>query len=971
MGVDTKLLLEIADQAGIDDEIAIFEALGFMAGQWQTLARDIDGVDSALELLGAITAGAQNEGVAAAFKALGADKQLTTLQAAATRLDALLDHPSGEMMRLLDPVGRFDETSGGSDHGLVTWSIGKTIGASNEASADKPSYALSLGAEASLTLEAGAQWPHHDVVPGPLLRLGAAGSLKPKASSKLPFSGGSVSASASASAACAIEYYFAVADPATPYALAAAQRLGDLVDPFDFDAVWNGITRNGLMGLHYTFDGSAAVDVSVSLADAGALAAGIKAEIGATISMSVGLEGHYFLTFRAGPRGANGLPRVDAVLSREKKSSLAAGFTLGGSLDLSSLARRLHAILKTTLDAWDSALKEIVPFLSPGTLLRTKAGPAIDALAKDLLKDAALAKALASDLNGVIGTGEPETSELAAWLSDRLEAGLDAAQAWTVDQAAAADRMVDALGRSLPAFAQAQFKGILGNAAQDLIGKANDALREKVKALFDANAKQLGKALKDMGVVADKKLADLDEALAGVRALVERYDRFFRKVLAETENAARAKLSITLQVEETRVASQAIEIEGSFVSDGKGARAAFRALTRGEFVSLIRMMDSAGKDGFVLNPARSSLKRFAGGSSKFGSELVLFGIGASASELMKGEAEIVVDGTGAVQVGAKGSLLKRFFGLDAEREITLVSTYSLVRARALATAPAAADRSMGLAITVGHNDKRLERHEVDRFVGSLVGAGLAPASAQDRAQDVFRRWAGSSGSNARLVANVQLKLALDRASLGNLLFLASGPAGLGELERRKVVRQAYDAVIKGVNEHEALAARTIAFLDMRDPKMSLDDRLMDHSGTERELKSLDPTPTIKRVPREHEPFVDAMQLAHGQLKMIKRLREIYFSTPELREDNDPASWSPANYRDAEQDAVGAVRSWLQLNNMLFWTNSKVHPRTLAFLQTIAALARIDPAQCVSLTMWRKGADERPETVVLTHSPALP
>ncbi|MFN3820487.1 hypothetical protein [Blastomonas sp.] len=970
MGGDTRLLLGVADAIGIDDEIALLQALGTLGKNWKTLAGDVDGAGSALDLLTAIAKGAQGEAVAAAFGRIGAEDQLATLQGAGERLGRLTDQVQSPLAVLLEPIGRFDETRNGADHGLVRWSLAKSIGTASDGPEDAPSYALSLDADAALTIEAGARWPYSDIVPGPLLRLRAEGSLKPKASATLPFTGGSATASASASAACALEYFFAVPDVDTVYAAAVADRLGQLVDPFDFDAVWRGFSDGGLMGLHYGFDGSVGVNVSVSLADAGALAQGIKAQIGATVAMSFALEGRFFLTFRAAPRGGDGLPRIEAVLSRGQTQRSGASLAIGGSIDVSTLATRVHAILAGALGEWDAVLQEITPYLAPGTWLRSNAGGVIDALAADLVKDAALAKALAQDLTGVIAAGEPDESQLAAWLGERLAGGLDAAQDWAGDQAAAADHMLDAMGRSLPVFAQVQVRHKLGTAASQLVKQAGDALRGKVETLFTANAKALGQALKDAGAISDRQLDGADAAFAGVRALIARYDALFRKVLTATENAARAKLSIAMQIEEARVASQAVEIAGTFVSNGVGARAAFRALTRGDFAALIALIDSGGRDGFVLDPARSSLRRYAASTGKFGFEVVLIEFGGSVSELIESEASVLVDGSGNVQVDARGKLEKRFKGQDAEQEIALISSYALVRARALAAAPAAADRSMGLTVTVGHIDRKLERHEVDRFVASLADAGLVDASARQRAQEVYTRWTGNLANKGRLEATAQLRLALDRAAIGNLLAIASGPGGLSVAERRKIVRRAFDTLADSVPLHRQLIDRTIAFLAKANPKLSLEDLLMDEGRTRRELKVVVSGSHIRQVAPEHEPFDDAMRLAHGMLAMIERLRAIYFSTPEQRRDNDPASWSPQDYRDAQRSAVRAVREWLQLNAVLFWTNSKVHARTLAFLQTLASLAGVDPADRVSLTLWRNGRDDRPETVVLSHGPAL-
>lgn len=968
MGADARLLLQIADTIGIDDDIAILRALGVLAGNWTVLADSVGG-GAAPQRLSAIIGGAPSEVVAGAFHAIGADAELATLRGAAARLTAIGERFPDTMSRLLQPVGAFDETRGDEDHGLVRWSIDKSVDAASDGPADAPSYALSLGAGAALTLEAGAKWPYSDRLPGPLLRLRAEGSLKPQARATLPFTAGSVSAGASASAACAIEYFFAQPDGDTIFATAAASRLAELVDPFDFDAVWNGFATGGLMGLQYGFDGGAKVDVAVSLADAGALADVLKAQIGATLAVSFALEGRYFLTFRAGPRSPGGVPRIEAVLSREKRQSADLSLRVAGSIDLSGLATRLHAILAQALGRWDAALLTIKPFLAPGTLLRSKAGAVIDDIAAGLIKDAQLAAALADDLGGIIEAGEADESQLAQWLGNRLASGLDAAQGWAGEQAAAADRMLDALGRSLPVFAQPLVRQKLRGAASRLVREAGDALRTEVKAVFDANAKVLGKALKDLGAVADSRLADADAALAGVRDLIGQYDALFRKIMTATEEAATAKLSIALQIEEASVSAQTVEIAGSLVSDGPGAREAFQVLTRGNVGSLVRLLDATPREGFVLDPARSSLKRYASSTGKFGLDVVLIDFGASVSELIKGEASVLVDGTGTVQVDARGQLEKRFRGEDATREITLISSYSLVRARALATAPPAAERSIGLAISIGHIDRRLERREMTRFVGSVVSAGLVRAAAAQRAQDVYTRWSGNLANQGRLEATVQLKLSLDRTALANLLALGRGPGALADRECRAIIRTGFDALADSEPRQRALVDQTIAFLARTNPRLTLDDLLMDEGRTRRELRARTSGSDIRQIPAEHEPFAEAMRLAHGMLAMIEQMRAVYFSTPETDKDADPATWSPEDYRDAQRRAVKAVREWLLVNAVLFWTNSQVHPRTLAFLQTLASLARIDLDNKVSLILWRKGDVDGPETVVLTHNPA--
>jgi hypothetical protein len=973
MSIGNTLLLEMAGKVDLDEEVKLFKALGKLGRDWTAMAKDVDGVSSAIELLRVVVAAPEDASVAAMFQKVDATDALDTLKSAGGRLTSLLEDVPKAVLQLLDPIGRFDESKqDGKDRGLVRWPLlDKTVGTSSTATGDAPSYALSCTGNAALMAEAGDTWPYNDAMLGPLLRIRVEGNLVTKGSATLPFSVGTASGTLSTGAACALEYYFAVPDQSSIYAMALCERVGHLPDPFDFDSVFEGFSNSDLAGVHYEFDGSAALNVSVSVADTGALAAGIKADLGATIKVGFGLAGKYYLTFRASDRGSDGKVRIIAALSRERRRNSELSLKLGATVDLAALATKVHAILANALGEWDDVLKEIKPFLSPGTWLRDKAGSVIESQANELIKDKSLRDALASDLQGVIGVGTPDDSALTQWLSDQLTGAMDRAQGWAIDKSAAADKIVSDLGRLLPSFAQAEVQNKLKGAAGSLVGKIADDLTSEVDRLFTSGRKPLGKALKKLNAVSNDKVADADAALAGVRELIVRYDALFGKILAATEDAARSKVSIAVQISEAALASTTMEIEGTFLNRSDVSREIFRALISGEFTALLRLLDQPdGGVDFMLDPAKSNLKRFASRTGKFGVEFVALGFGVTGSELFSAEAGVFVDGTGKVQVDAKARLEKRFEALDAEREIELISSYSLVQARALETAgaPPSADRSLGLALTISHIDNSLQRHEVERFVGSLVDASLIDVSARETARSTFNAWIGNAGENGKLEATLQLKLALDRTSLSRLLGVG-GTETLSALTRERrtaIVRQAFDLLKDSSADQRPLIDKAITFLAKEKPKASLDELLMDESRTHRLLLQPVTGSLIPRLPTEFEPFDDAMSLAHGLLEMIEQLRKIYFSKPEERRDSDPLTWSADDYRDAERKSVKAMRGWLQLNNVLFWTDSKVHPRTIAFVETLATLSGLDPLKSLSLTMWRKSGAQ-PETIVISHA----
>ncbi|MEE4453677.1 hypothetical protein [Novosphingobium resinovorum] len=957
-------LLRIADTIGLEEEARLVRALGDLAGKWRDLAREVTGYASALALVRAVAEGTTDADVTAAFARLGASEVLKALQDGAARLKSVLDRIPEAVARLLQPIGAFDERAGGTrDRGLLSWPLSGKVGGDGTVggSGSKGTYALSLGGAAALTIEAGDTWPYSDSMPGALLRLRAEGSLQAKGDVSLPFTAGSIGVSGGASANCALEYYFAVADQDRIYAAALAERLPELVDPFDFDSVWNGFAGSDLAGIHYEFNGNAAVEVALSVADLAALGRVAEAQLGATISLGFRLDGKYFLTFRADRRAGDVQPRIVATVSRQRGSTTELGLQAGVTIDFAALAARVHALLADALGEWDAVLARVKPYLSPGSWLQAQAGAVIEKQAQKLVKDDALRKALVRDLQGVVGVGTPEESELVAWVTGQLTGALDAAQGWSAGKGdAAVDALLDNLGRALPAFAQAELRKTLKESAGTLIDRAAAGLKDEVEALFKADKAALGKALQRLGAISGQAVADADAALAGVRKLVDRYDALFRKVLAATQDAARAKISAAVQIAEQRQDGAAVEITGTFLSRSDASRRIFRALTHGDFPALQKLFESgAGSADFDLDESRSSLRRYASGSRKVGIDLLLLGFGISGGDLLGAAASVTVDATGTVQVDTRANLERRFSHFDADREITLVSSFSLVAARALTNAPAAVDRAIGLAVTMGHIDDGLKRHEVDRFVGSLADAGLIAPPALVLARETFTRWAGSPGKDARLNASLILKLALDRASLASLLSL--GEPVLGESRLRAIVREGYDRLYEHDPSSRSALDGTLKFLGQKQPGRSLEDFLMDARHTRLALL-VGAGRSAPQLRSGADVFMNAVELTGGMRTMIEGLRAIYFSTPEVRGDDDPRTWSPKDYRKAEREAADAVEDWLRLNSRLFWTDSKVHPRTIAFLEAVANLARLEIARAFSLIMSRR--DGTPETVAL-------
>ena len=964
---DTRILDTIIEGADLEAEAAMVKALGELGKGWIEKAGQIDGFASVEELLRAVAAGTSDDNVTEAFDLLGASDVLSFLQGKGARVTELLDKVPDEVKILLEPIGKYDDTGDGTANpGLVEWPIiDESTGGSGSLGGDD-SYSFSFGGKAALSLEAGEKWRYSDAVPAPLIRMRAEGAVNAEAGAKLPFSAGSVAVDAEASAACRLEYYYLVDDPKAIYAVAVGQRLAKVPNPFDLDGVWEAFRTSDLAALHYAFEGSASMSVALAVAKTFSSAGVGDFDLGASIRAGFALSGHWFLSLRRDPSSSAADPRIIVTLSRQRSTTADLLAKLGVDVDLTELAQRVHGILKDLLDDWDAILGEVKPYLSPGTLLQDKAKGLIADKAKELVDDDDLRAALVRDLEGVIGVGTPGKPALQEWLKGKLAGAVDAAEGWAGDQAKGVATSAAALGSSLPALAESRFREKIDSALGDLISDAADKLRDKVGSLVDGQSEALEKALAKAGSKVSGAVSDVDNAFAAVRDLVDRYDRIFREIVDATADASRAKISAGVQIEESRTNRTTVEIEGTFLRLSDASRDIFKSIVKGDLGALVELFDRGDTADFDLNEERSSVLRYSASKTGVRFDLVLLGFGISGGSLLESEASVLVDGNGNVQVDAKAKLEKFFTGWGEERRIELVSSFALTWARAHQNAPAAIDRALGLSVTLGHIDKELSRKHVKRFVASLVDENLVASDALATADETFTRWAGSPGSKAKIDGRIQLKLALDKAALGRMLDLGTGStaAAISHSRRNDIILRGFKTLYENDEETAELVANAFRVLKEKIRNGTEREFVLDLRRSERKLVD----DTRRQIGRPvyylgGDEFLDFGRLAHRMVELIETLREIYFSVPETKEDNSPATWSADDYKDAEKRAARAASGWLRLNASFFLENADVHPRTLAFFEMMAWMAGIDPKRKISLVITCNTSDG-PETLVL-------
>lgn len=958
-----KLIEKGAGVVGLEDDLALIQTLVEMADNWEELANGVGGARSASELFAKIAADIDGETVTRAFAALNLSETQGKLSGLLGKVKALEGKIPEKYKKLLEPLSTYD--AGGD--GEVEWSL---IDRQEEFSGGD--FKLGLSGGAKIALEAGDKEVIDGAEQHPLLRIGTELAVGAKGGGKVPFPQGSLGLGAEASAATSLKYYFKVPSAGALYAFAVAERIPALPSPFDFGAVWKAFASDtlALSAIVYVFNGAAKANVEITLADTASFGADLVAELGMSISADASFESEYMLTLAKGDPAAGGGREIRAVLSRERATTEKLALGLKIDVDLSKLAQRVHAMLKKVVDKWDSVLKEIKPFLSPGTYIQTELSELLGQEAERLIGNAELRDVIVRDLRGVIGIDTGDDSALTDWLSGEVSGAIDSVRGVLADQTeGAVQRVTNALSHRLPAFARPEVANRLQPAIQSLVDKAEEKLRAKVDELRTQASDHFVSALRKAGAETAGVVTDLDQALASVRSVIEKYDALFHDMLDKTADAARAKISARIQAEEEASSGENYQISGWLEADSENAGKVFHALTRGEKAGLRALFaGDTPSGGFRLDEEKSSLRTFSKRVSKMGYDVVLFGFAASGELIMSGEAAVEIDGNGKVQVDSVTNVARRFKGRMENREVSFVDTFSLVRTK-LVGRGLRDERTAELGASVTHHDKSLKLGEMRGFVESLEEHELLPPASVTVAEQHFFRWAGTTSKDAALPADIAAKLWLSKREAETLMMLDRRDPR-GRLTREAgvaIVRTALGALYEttGMSKKRFEQAAEFVLADLyRERTSTVSEILYDIAKVPRTVEHRLPRDS-ERFREDVKGFLDEQQRMKGLVDMIDTMGLIYQAQPDVPGQPSPLGWDAAMYRAAQHSLGLHSQAWLLTGGeYLFWIKREVQPRMVAFLWTVAQLGRGTRENAMSLTMTHHPETGQAETVEL-------
>ncbi len=971
----TDTFLTLADKAlDLAADAGIMKAFGWTVSEFSEIHKQLAWAQKAEDLLVNLVDSAHAPQIKAVFDALdnGAGTY-DTLSKAITSLQAAEADVPEVVRQLLQPVSSFVP---GDTKGRIAWKV--PLFKANPVKSS--TYSLALNASAELDFDAGAIWPD-DKKAGRRLGIAATGKAAANASGKAPYA----SVSAGTSAGLALTWLFQVADE-DMYAKALADGLNGIVNPFDLTSVWNGMSGK-LDGLIYSYTGATKVQASITVADTVTLGTNAVVSLGTTFSVDIGLNNTYALTLRRN-RGGDGTVALDISLSRGKADTTTLSSSVDVGIDLSSVLAPVSRAVQQAAGQWNTDFAALLPYLSPGTLLRN----ALTTEVGKLVKDPTLRAAILADLGTALGTGATTDSALIGWVSDEIAGAVDGASALVTNQANTAVAM--ALGGlaartpALSAAASSKLEGIISTA----ITNADADLKARVKAIFTTSGADFARKLNAAGIVVGKKLDTLDNQLAAVRDILGKIDTQIKAIAKVAADAASQKLKASITSTQVSASGNTIEIKGRLINAGEGARKVFDALVSGDMKVLTALFDAGATatGDFTLDRAASSITRYSNVSATKGVDVVFLNFGLGGSELITANATAKIDGLGNVRIDSSDNLKKVTKAPGNTRTAYFVDGFTLAYAGAATASRTTNPPVIEIGIGATYDDKSLTWQNVKGFVKGLYDAGLVAATTPDAARDVFNRWSAASGSGS-IDGSLAAALRLNGPDIQKLLRLSDDdigklqqspgvlPAPLSRDARIAIAAAGLEAlqhtgaVLKA--DFDRGLAIAIDYYQHKSKPTPL-DYVIEYNDIERNCWPTDPknlgVPNLYLNPNEqnltnadfdgditrHEYvlYARAAFILNRLIELIQRLRDLYTS-----QKASPA-WTVDTYREAQAEVAQLCSYWLTIyQSIASMFESNITPYTIAFLRVMMALSG---HAGIELTLTHTPAQGPAETVTL-------
>ncbi|MEO0642863.1 MAG: hypothetical protein AAFY47_05520 [Pseudomonadota bacterium] len=842
-------------------------------------------------------------------------------------------YEESEWKKLLLPVGQLqeaylpksDETleyNRGTDVGLIDVAIpDKSI--SGTKALGKLDLTLGISAGAAFELEAGARWPFEsDTVDPGLLRLGARGELGVEAGAKLPVAAWlAIGAQGSANASAELGYFFRPKPEHGLFFQSLPPALKGLANPANLRALVKAMAIHQLEGVVMLIEGSASGQAEIDLGQNLALG-DVGLQAGFTGSVRYARESRWALSLLK--KGAG----YQVVLSRLKASEEGGSAALGLSVDVSELAQKANKALDQITDFTGPRLKEIKPFLSPGTYALEKLGEPgglLDKAIKALSDDATIATALRSDLGLLIGDEAGDDLAIEKALKDKLTASLDEVTGGVTRNASEfADEAIAALVAKLPDVVpddlKKKGKDEVAKLVKSLVTKFDKTLDDLVA---DASLPDLANELESLGTRVKTGAKRADRAAKTVRELVAAYEGYVKTTRETLEKLAETEIGLRLESAYSRSESAHYEVMGTITDINDETAQLWHQLALGQLQAIERMLidPSQVPNGFALSP-ESSLTQTAASTRSRSIAIDLLGDVFEVQVTATGKAKIIFkDGMVSVDARAQVDRLNSLFG--PTRTSSFLSVVELQRFKDGGDA-----RAIDLSVEFLRKDKDLKVKELSIFLSDLAEHNLISAARAQHAKQILRdAWQPSS---PKIKGDIGFRLELSPSQLHALLRLGEAAKHHAEVERALFILAA--RLVIGTHQFSpSVLPKALKTLSRSE---DFDVQLAHYWAPNPPLRPGRWGGTSDRQWKTVKPLKTYRPLFEGLATIFTSLYETHSALPKTAFED---GWTVDDYQDKQEKIATAAKPWIKTKANI--VSGRLHPSMLTILHIFMALDR--------------------------------
>jgi hypothetical protein len=816
-------------------------------------------------------------------------------------------------------------------------------------------FSLDLGASGALTLNAADRDPSGSGKPCISILATGTVSLDAGITAPLP-SILTVGADGKADATITMTWYF-TAQPTDLFAVALANSLLNLAEPFDFQDCWTMLSARDGVAITYEFDKSATFALSVALAEPFSLANGlVSANLGSSVAVSVNPSSANTLMLSAGQ--TNGAFTMEATLGRGEQTTGDTETTLGLSLDISKLSGPVTDAMAKLTSQWGAALATIKPWVTPGTALAARADGWLTGKVSGLLGNSGSLRdtALETDLSGLLDASSSTPAGRTTALTNLISAAIDRSGLFSAPTLAVANALapIKSAAPALYTLAEGDLHEIITSAQAQITAGVQGA----VSAAIGNSASSLPGALSQaLGANVSGPLTQLDAALAPVNALLSKADTLVQSLSTEIEKALKQKITAQITGSDTYTDGVSVQAKGAFTANGPTAEDAFRALAQADVKALTKYVADGFPAGFEPDTTASAVTRYTKGSTQTGLDVVLFGFELSANASNVFSATIRADEAGNVTCAAEDADTNTFGGRSTTFSNTLA--YSIAAA-GLAQQAQLPTRSLGLTAGTSLSDPMRKAGALSGFFNSFINGGLLSAGALTKARADFGQWTVSRPAGQALQIVLAANLPIGANDLSTLLQIPNSDT---QARRTLAIQTAYNALVAagGVDAGKfntfaqdftslngAGSGRpgdvVDAYGDFRASRVGKGDEwLFDTANDENDWLDTD-SPDGDYLRDRASYFVQPARMLYYFATLLETLRSIYMATPGGLFPG-AATLSAGDYAKSEKLVGECADLWLgnawltftQVTTLAGDNTTIAHP-TIAFFRALLTLA---------------------------------